>query len=122
MSKDYQDGFKDGFAKGLEEGKKLSQPQIGWPSTSPSFSADRCPKCGINISGVMGYVCHSPGCPTFPQVTCGYPMTAMTTGQFSVAGSDYTPFWNNAAGANGPSGPVHLDVLGKTEEDIKSSR
>lgn len=103
MSKDYQDGFKDGFAKGLEEGKKIGMglPQIGWPSTSPYLDLkEHCPKCGIKISGAMGYVCHSPGCPTFPQVTCGpgFPMTAMTTGAVGapvVSGKpDWTPGYN----------------------------
>ena len=23
-----------------------------------------CPKCGLKLDKVMGYVCHSPGCPT----------------------------------------------------------
>lgn len=30
----------------------------------PSF---RCPKCGINFEGVMGYVCSDPCCPTQPR-------------------------------------------------------
>lgn len=68
---DYAKGFKDGFAAGLEEGKKLNQPQIGWPSTTPDiFYRETCPKCGIRIDKPMGYVCSSPNCPTFPQVTC----------------------------------------------------
>lgn len=35
MSEDYKKGFKDGFAAGLEEGKKLSMPQVGWPTYPP---------------------------------------------------------------------------------------
>lgn len=80
---DYAQGFKDGFAAGLEEGKKLAskptrlddylfgQPgYLGMPNT--------CHVCGRLQSGVDGYVCYSPNCPT--KVTCGSPMTAYSTG------------------------------------------
>ena len=30
----------------------------------------QCPKCGIALSGVMGYVCSDQHCPTFMKVTC----------------------------------------------------
>jgi hypothetical protein len=87
---DYAKGFKDGFAAGLEEGKKLSQPKIGWPyETSPNIVVkESCPKCGIKISGIMNYVCSSPNCPTFPQVMCevGQPLTA------GGAGYEYSPW------------------------------
>lgn len=98
---DYAQGFKDGFAAGLEEGKKLAEknyadgyleglkktmpmppPYIPPPTTSPNWTLELkeyCPKCGIKVSGVMGYVCSSPNCPTFPQVTCGTPVTGGTT-------------------------------------------
>ena len=78
---DYAQGFKDGFAAGLEEGKKLAPKQtrlddyvfgqpgyLGMPNT--------CQICGR--SGVAGYVCYDPKCPT--KVTCGGPMTAYSTG------------------------------------------
>ena len=77
---DYAQGFKDGFAAGLEEGKKLAakQPRLddyvfGQPKPPyfpPYIQQDTCPKCGVKISGVTGYVCNSPNCPTFVQVTC----------------------------------------------------
>lgn len=93
---DYAKGFKDGFAAGLEEGKKLVEDQ--WrkeqikkieddlhklPKPQPRLddyifgAKEKCPKCGISLSGVMNYVCSSPNCPTFPQVTCevGRPLT-----------------------------------------------
>jgi|SanBayMetagenome_1026888.scaffolds.fasta_scaffold48864_2 hypothetical protein len=93
---DYAKGFKDGFAAGLEEGKKLVEDR--WrkeqikkieddlhklPKPQPRLddyifgAKEKCPKCGISLSGVMGYVCSSPNCPTFPQVTCevGRPLT-----------------------------------------------
>jgi len=79
---DYAKGFKDGFAAGLEEGKKIApkeQTYNPWIDTGPYVGKvkESCPKCGIKISGVMGYVCSSPNCPTFPQVTCevGLPLT-----------------------------------------------
>lgn len=88
MSDDYRQGFKDGFAAGLEEGKKQQkisvdlekylQKPFDFPPyvPQPNMSVkETCPKCGIKISGVMGYVCSSPNCPTFPQVTCGTAMT-----------------------------------------------
>lgn len=83
---DYAQGFKDGFASGLEEGKKLveeqwrqdkikeiekSTPKPQWGLGDYVFGAkDNCPKCGMTLSNVMGYVCASPNCPTFPNVTC----------------------------------------------------
>ena len=34
-----------------------------WPSV-PSIGKN-CPKCGISLDGVMGYVCGDTNCPTF---------------------------------------------------------
>jgi hypothetical protein len=74
---DYAKGFKDGFAAGLEEGKKIKDDLHNLPKPLPRLddyifgAKEKCTKCGIKISGVMGYVCSSPNCPTFPQVTCG---------------------------------------------------
>ncbi len=66
---DYAQGFKDGFAAGLEEGKKLAPKQtklddyvfgqpdyLGMPNT--------CHVCGRLQSGIEGYVCYSPRCPS----------------------------------------------------------
>ena len=46
---------------------------------------------GMTISDMMGFVCSSPNCPTFPQVTCdvGLPLRA---GAIAPA-DEYTP-WN----------------------------
>lgn len=98
---DYAKGFKDGFAAGLEEGKKLNQPQIGWPSTSPNlFLKETCPKCGIKIDGVMGYVCGSINCPIQYKATSGVVVGAV--------GSDNVG--SNAVGANGPGSIFHHPV------------
>jgi len=110
---DYANGFKDGFAAGLEEGKKIVEEQwrhdkikeieksmprpATWPWTQPlTFSADKCPKCGIRISGVMGYVCSSINCPTFYQASYG-----------AVGTNDTAAY---AKGANGSAAPDNNSV------------
>lgn len=116
---DYAKGFKDGFAAGLEEGKKIVEDQ--WrkeqikkieddlhklPKPQPRLDdyifggKEKCPKCGISLSGVMNYVCSSPNCPTFPQITCGTPMTGVASGgdyshargAVGAAGYEYSPW------------------------------
>lgn len=112
---DYAQGFKDGFAAGLEEGKKLVEDQ--WrqerikeieksiPKPQPRLddfvfgAKEKCPKCSISLSGVMNYVCASPNCPTFPQITCGIPMTGAVG---SEVGYTY------GSGANGPAGEYNI--------------
>jgi hypothetical protein len=94
---DYAQGFKDGFASGLEEGKKLVEEQwrqdkikeleksIPKPITRLDdylFGAsETCPKCGMKIDGLTGFVCGSPNCPCFSNVTCG----------IGAIGSSYDP-------------------------------
>lgn len=94
MSDDYAKGFKEGFKIGLEEGKR-NQNLNPVPYTQPyvplSLMKDKCPKCGITISGVMGYVCSSINCPTFYQASYG-----------AVGTNDTAAY---AKGANGPAGP-----------------
>ena len=35
------------------------------PSLPPnSYPIDNCPKCGLKLDRVMGYVCYQSGCPT----------------------------------------------------------
>lgn len=69
---DYAQGFKDGFAAGLEEGKKLAPKDTVF---KPGYLGmpDTCHVCGRLQSGIDGYVCYSPRCPT--KVTCGTSMT-----------------------------------------------
>ena len=43
-------------------------PSAPWPSV-PTIGKS-CPKCGISLDGVMGYVCGDTNCPTFLKVTC----------------------------------------------------
>jgi len=86
-NEDYRQGYKDGFKDGIEEGKKIVEeqwrqdkinelektlPKPPWGLGDYVFGTkDNCPKCGMTLSNVMGYVCASPNCPTFPYVTCG---------------------------------------------------
>lgn len=92
---DYAKGFKDGFLAGVEEGKKLAPKQTRLDDYVFG-QRDTCPKCGIKISGVMGYVCSSINCPTFFQ-------THSYGAVYGAVGSevDYT---TGAVGANGPAG------------------
>jgi hypothetical protein len=95
MSEDYQKGFKDGFIIGLEEGKR-NQNLNPVPSYKPwpeiGMMKETCPKCGIKISGVMGYVCTSPNCPSF--------YTSSYSGPQGKTSSSYS------AGSNGPTEPI----------------
>ncbi len=120
---DYAKGFKDGFAAGLEEGKKLLEEK--WrldkiaelektlPKPQPRLddfifgAKETCPKCGIKISGVMGYVCASPNCPMFRNVTCGPTMADVAipmTGAVGMSTSNPTARID-VRGANGAAGP-----------------
>jgi hypothetical protein len=47
------------------------RPMPNTPPTQPVWPGVRnCSKCGINLDGVMGYVCGDANCPTFMKVTC----------------------------------------------------
>jgi hypothetical protein len=72
MNEDWTEGFKEGFKIGLEEGKRHQNlnPVPSLPSYQPlDMTKGKCPKCGITIGGMMGYVCSSVNCPTFYQTT-----------------------------------------------------
>lgn len=77
---DYAKGFKDGFAAGLEEGKKLTPVKskaptrlsdlndyvFGQPGYRPGYLGlpNTCQVCGRLQEGMTGYVCYSPNCPS----------------------------------------------------------
>ena len=91
---DYAQGFKDGFAAGLEEGKKLNPPKIEWPGYLGSYTC--CSLCGIDFGNkIWGYVCSNANCPTR---ATAYSVTAVTGAVGSVSSYDNTM----AAGANVP--------------------
>jgi hypothetical protein len=94
MSDDYAKGFKDGFAAGLEEGKKLATSK---PSLNDFVfgSSTACKVCGKDWGhgGAWGYVCMNANCPTRA--------IAYSTG---AVGSSVTTSY--PPGANGPTGPA----------------
>lgn len=91
MSDDYKSGFKDGFAAGLEEGKKLGIKLPDYPNYLGSPGT--CHVCGRLSQGVTGYVCSNANCPTR--------VTAYTTGATGAIGSNRRPDY--PIGANGPT-------------------
>jgi hypothetical protein len=115
---DYANGFKDGFAAGLEEGKKMNDKTYtdglieGMKKTMPPsyVSKETCPKCGITISGVMNYTCQSINCPTFYRTWTGpsgyNDWTAGSYGSVGAVGSMSTNYESSAPGTNGPAGPT----------------
>ena len=52
---------------GLEEKKKPWNPP--W-NVLPLGRRSVCDRCGIDFSGVTGYVCPSANCPVQPPITC----------------------------------------------------
>lgn len=96
MSNDYAKGFKDGFAAGLEEGKKISSLKypnyLGSPGT--------CQVCGKYWgNGVWGYVCSNQYCPSR---AIAYTTGAALTGAVGAVGS-VSKAQSFSAGANGPT-------------------
>jgi hypothetical protein len=45
------------------------QPVPVYPAPAPSLGF-RCPACGLDFSGTMGYVCGSQNCPIQVKITC----------------------------------------------------
>lgn len=100
MNEDWTEGFKAGFKIGLEEGKRnqnLNPVLYTQPYVPLSLMKDKCPKCGITISGVMNYTCSSINCPTFYQVT-----------SYGAVGT--SDIGSSAPGTNGPSGPIDYSM------------
>ena len=64
--------------------KRTHQPT--WPNIKS------CSKCGMNLSGVMGYVCYDLQCPTQMRITAGGGSTlsgvAHSSGSIGAVGSD----------------------------------
>ncbi len=91
MSNDYAKGFKDGFAAGLEEGKKLASVVPSYPSFlgSPGY----CQVCGKNWGngGVWGYVCNNQYCPSRAVAYSGGAVTGAVgaTGSYSTMNDSY---------------------------------
>lgn len=65
---------------GYEAGKETTGP-LTYPNPIPSpfpRQIQKCSRCGISLTGAMGYVCNDAQCPTFTRVTC------VTTGQHTA--------------------------------------
>lgn len=95
MSNDYAKGFKDGFAAGLEEGKKLAPVISKNPTRLDDYVFGNnygCPKCGKVFMTTQ--VCYSPGCPYIATAYSG----GAVTGAVGATGSMSYP-----TGANGPT-------------------
>lgn len=73
--------YNVGYKTGIEA---LGFPNYPHP-ISPTFpmplveAGRNCSRCGISLTGAMGYVCSDAQCPTFPRVTC------VTTGQHTTS-------------------------------------
>jgi hypothetical protein len=90
---DYAQGFKDGFAAGLEEGKKLAPKQT---KLDDYVFGQHCSVCGKDFGNkIWGYVCSNANCPTRATAYSG---GAVTGAVGSVSSYDNTM----AAGANVP--------------------
>ena len=122
---DYANGFKDGFAAGLEEGKKIKERSYmdgyndglieGMKKTLPPpyVPQETCPKCGITIGGAMGYTCQSINCPTYYKTwTNPIPGTFWAASSSSQGAVGSTSLGAPAPGANGPAGYEHNDLQG----------
>lgn len=57
---DYERGYRDGYRDGMSD--RVAPKQ--WPGTSPNI----CHKCGMQWSGVMGYVCPHQDCLIQPKI------------------------------------------------------
>lgn len=52
----------------MEQTPSRPYPYLKYPTEN--YPKPQCSKCGIALSGVMGYVCNDMNCPTFMKVTC----------------------------------------------------
>jgi hypothetical protein len=75
------------YNEGLREGLATPVPSNmpSWPNPPRIVNnQDRCIKCGIPLSGIMGYTCVDTMCPTFVKAYSGpNSQVTHTTGQFS---------------------------------------
>lgn len=65
----YEDGYKNGFDDGYKNGFAAASKIVYKEETV--YVNSICPKCRMDLKLITGYVCGSPHCPSFPQVTCG---------------------------------------------------
>lgn len=70
-------------------------PYNPWPGGIMPVLPRKCPRCGLDLSGAMAYVCNDQQCPTFARVTC------VTTGQHSAVQLNETFGLKSDEGYNG---------------------
>ena len=71
----YTVGYKAGFdSLGIPKYPHVP-PSFPMPETMPMRN---CSRCGMSLTGAVGFVCNDTLCPTFARVTC------VTTGQHSA--------------------------------------
>jgi hypothetical protein len=72
----------------------IPRPMPTTPPTQPVWPGVRsCSKCGINLEGVMGYVCSDQACPTFRHVWSGTITGTITSG-------DTGPYFGGSSNLN----------------------
>ena len=55
----------------MEQTPSFPRPQIPYnPLLPTTWQKPQCPKCGMYLDKVMGYVCGDNHCPTFMKATC----------------------------------------------------
>jgi hypothetical protein len=69
-----KDWLRAAYNQGIRDAERISVLDQIFPSQpkAPVFVQPKrtCPRCSINLEGVMGYVCSDQHCPTFMKVTC----------------------------------------------------
>ena len=106
MSNDYAKGFKEGFAAGLEEGKKLSS--LKYPNYLGSFST--CQVCGKQWGNdAWGYVCSNMYCPSR---AIAYTAGVGGAGGAVIGAVGSMDTMNSGVGANGPEVSTYADWAG----------
>ncbi len=63
------DQVKDSYKK-IQDGTGVDFDYYRNMPLIKQFPIVTCPTCGVNLSGVMGYVCPRTDCPTQPRITC----------------------------------------------------
>lgn len=69
----YNEGLREGLATPSVNPMPVipTWPNMPAPWQQPSQQPMTCSKCGMNLNGVMGYVCSDMQCPTFARVWSG---------------------------------------------------
>lgn len=58
------------YNEGVKHTINQQQPVKDFYTYPKSTMPPKCSRCGINLTGAMGYVCNDAQCPTFARITC----------------------------------------------------